>query len=364
MRKFVETMLIAALGGAAFVYANFPAGWMAGALVFVAIAALIGRPMHVPALATRLFFFVLGVIVGGVATPETVRGMSTWPASIALISVGMLAITAASAMYLRLFHRWDVQTSMFASVPGALSQVSAMAAERNSDLRAIVIVQTLRVVMLAVGIPGGLALLGLAAPARLPEGAFSAFDAPWQFAILFGGSVVAALVLYAIKFSGGFFFGPMVVSAILHGSGLVQVNFPAVIGNIAMIGLGAINGARFFGTSFRVLLQYAVAALGSFAIALLVAAVFVTFAAFMFSLPVPDLVAAYAPGAVDVMMILALALHLDPVFVGAHHLARMLVVSLALPVMARLTDPPAAKPKSPPEPLPEPLETAREKLED
>ena len=143
-----------------------------------------------------------------------------------------------------------------------------MAAERNSDLRAIVIVQTLRVVMLAVGVPGGLALLGLAAPARLPEGAFSAFDAPLQFAVLFGGSVAAALALYAVRFSGGFFFGPMLVSAILHGSGLVQVNFPAVIGNIAMIGLGAINGARFFGTSFRVLLQYVAAALGSFAVAL------------------------------------------------------------------------------------------------
>jgi uncharacterized membrane protein AbrB (regulator of aidB expression) len=74
----------------------------------------------------------------------------------------------------------------------------------------------------------------------------------------------------------------------------------------------------------------------------------------MLSLPVPDLVAAYAPGAVDVMMILALALHLDPVFVGAHHLARILAVSLALPVMARLTDPPAPKPP----------ETARETPED
>jgi membrane AbrB-like protein len=354
MRKFAETMLIAALGGAFFTSMNFPAGWMAGALVFVAIAALIGRPMYVPVLATRIFFVVLGVIVGGVATPETVRGMSTWPASIVLICVGMLAITAASAMYLRLFHRWDAQTSMFASVPGALSQVSAMAAERKSDLRAIVIVQTMRVVMLAVGIPGGLALLGLASPARLPEGAFSAFDAPLQFAILFGGSVAAALALHAIKFSGGFFFGPMFVSAILHGSGLVQVNFPSVFGNIAMIGLGAINGARFFGTSFRVLLQYAVAALGSFAVALVVAAFFVAFAAFMLSLPVPDLVAAYAPGAVDVMMILALALHLDPVFVGAHHLARILAVSLALPVMARLTDPPAPKPP----------ETARVTLDD
>jgi membrane AbrB-like protein len=360
MRNFAETMLIAALGGAFFNFAHFPAGWMAGALVFVAIAALVGRPMHVPVMATRIFFFVLGIVVGGVATPETVRGMSTWPASILLISVGMLAITAASAMYLRLVHRWDLQTSMFASVPGALSQVSAMATDRKSDLRAIIIVQTLRVVMLAVGIPGGLALLGLAAPVRLPEGAFSAFDAPLQFAILFVGSAVAAWVLYLINFSGGFFFGPMIVSAILHGSGLVQVNFPSVIGNVAMIGLGAINGARFFGTSFRVLLQYAVAALGSFAVALVVAALFIAFAAFTLSLPVPDLVAAYAPGAVDVMMILALALHLDPVFVGAHHLARILSVSLTLPLLARLTDPPAGKAQ----PVPEPLETARETLED
>ena len=182
MRKFAETMLIAALGGALFDLGGFPAGWMAGALVFVAVLALIGRPMHVPVLATRIFFIVLGVIVGGVATPETVRGMSTWPASIVLISVGMLAVTAAGTMYLRTVHRWDLQTSMFASVPGALSQVSATAAERNSDLRAIVIVQTLRVVMLAVGVPGGLALLGLASPARLPEGTLSAFEAPLQFA--------------------------------------------------------------------------------------------------------------------------------------------------------------------------------------
>ncbi len=42
-------------------------------------------------------------------------------------------------------------------------------------------------------------------------------------------------------------------------------------------------------------------------------------------------------------MILALALHLDPVFVGAHHLARILAVSLALPLMAKLTDPPREK---------------------
>ena len=44
---------------------------------------------------------------------------------------------------------------------------------------------------------------------------------------------------------------------------------------------------------------------------------------------------AFAPGAVDAMMLLALALHLDPVYVGAHHLARIFFVSLTMPLIAR-----------------------------
>jgi uncharacterized protein len=48
-----------------------------------------------------------------------------------------------------------------------------------------------------------------------------------------------------------------------------------------------------------------------------------------------DVAVAFAPGAQDTMMVLALALHLDPVYVGAHHLVRFLVVSLAVAVAAR-----------------------------
>jgi uncharacterized membrane protein AbrB (regulator of aidB expression) len=35
------------------------------------------------------------------------------------------------------------------------------------------------------------------------------------------------------------------------------------------------------------------------------------------------------------MMVLALALHLDPVYVGAHHVARFLVVTFAVAIAAR-----------------------------
>jgi uncharacterized membrane protein AbrB (regulator of aidB expression) len=37
------------------------------------------------------------------------------------------------------------------------------------------------------------------------------------------------------------------------------------------------------------------------------------------------------------MLLLALALHLDPVFVGAHHVARFLLVSLTIPLVVQRT---------------------------
>ena len=54
----------------------------------------------------------------------------------------------------------------------------------------------------------------------------------------------------------------------------------------------------------------------------------------LMSVRVADAVLAFAPGAQDTMMVLALALHLDPVFVGALHLSRFLLVSMLVPFLA------------------------------
>jgi membrane AbrB-like protein len=152
-----------------------------------------------------------------------------------------------------------------------------------------------------------------------------------------------ALVLLRSGFPGGLIFGPMVVSAILHGGDFIHVTFPAWFTNIAMVALGAVSGSRFAGTPFREILSYLGAGLGSFMVAIVIVAVFALAVTAVLSLHISDVVVAYAPGSIDVMMILALALHLDPVFVGAHHLARVFTVTLALPIIVRATSPPGAK---------------------
>jgi uncharacterized membrane protein AbrB (regulator of aidB expression) len=50
------------------------------------------------------------------------------------------------------------------------------------------------------------------------------------------------------------------------------------------------------------------------------------------SLSFADVLIAYAPGGLEAMTILAFALHLDPAFVGAHHLWRFFFVSLMMPL--------------------------------
>jgi uncharacterized protein len=345
LARFVESVTIGAGGGYLFTAAKFPAGWLAGAMVCAAVAALAGRIIYVPNPLARACSIALGITLGGVVTPETVRGMATWPLSIAMVSVSVAAATLATVTYLRRVHGWNALTAIFASTPGGLAQVMALASQegRDCDIRAVAIVQTLRVVILAVVVPVVLSLTGLAGSARLPTSPTAIADAPLAFLMLVAAATVVAFGLLRLGFPGGLIFGPLMVSAILHGSGFITVTMPPWLATAAMIGLGTVSGGRFTGTPFRLLLGYLSAALGAFAVSLVVTAaigISVTLAA---PLPVSDLIVAYAPGAVDAMMILALALHLDPVFVGAHHLTRVFVVSLGLPILAYWFSAPSGK---------------------
>lgn len=333
--RVVETLSTAAFGGTLFGLAGFPAGWLSGAMLFVAVAALAGRPVVVPIPIARVIFVVIGISLGAVVTPETLKGVVAWPLSIAVLAVAMTCATFATTGYLRIVHGWDAMSAFFATVPGALSQVVALAAQNNADLRGVAIVQTVRVFILTIGVPIGLSLLGLAGPA--PVLAPVLVEHPLrELAILVVSSTFSAIILQLLRFPGGLIFGAMLASAVLHGGGLIKVALPWWVAAAAMCALGAVTGSRFANTSMRLLLNYLGAAVGAFAVAITVASVFVLALIEVTSFRAADIVVSFAPGALDAMMILALALQLDPVYVGAHHVARFLLISLWLPFAARM----------------------------
>ncbi|MFZ1064521.1 MAG: AbrB family transcriptional regulator [Pseudolabrys sp.] len=358
VRHLAETLALAAAGGAALGLIGVPAGWLSGSILAVAGASLAGRPMLIPTLLMRAIFVLIGLSLGAVVTPETLHGMATYPVSIAVLILAMALISIGGAGYLRLIHRWDNVDAYLAAAPGGMSQVLALGAELGGDLRAIAIVQSIRVVVIAVGLPAGLSMLGLVgqAPPRV-TGALS-IGVLDELAILVAASTVVAIIAYRIRFPGGLLFGAMLTSAVLHGSGLIHAVMPWWAVNTAMVAMGAITGSRFANTPLRMLLNFVGAAFGSFAVAVTIAAAFAAVLISVLSLRAAEVMIAFAPGSVDAMMLLALALNLDPVYVGAHHLTRIFFVSLTMPLVARRTarslkirsEPPKQLPKQLPKP--------------
>jgi uncharacterized protein len=343
--RVAEALAIGTAGGFLFNAAHFPGGWLAGSMMFAAVAALAGRTVYVPPPIARAASIVMGVTIGGAVTPDTLHGMAAWPLSIAMVCVASVAVTFATFSYLTRVHGWNNVTAIYASIPGGLAQVMALAAEEGHrcDLRGVAIVQTVRVVILTVVVPLALSLAGRTGVVRLRTSAVTAADAPAAFAALVGAATAVALGLTWMGFPGGLIFGPLAASAALHGSGLVAVTMPPWLATAAMIGLGTLAGGRFTGLGFRLLAWYFGAAFGAFAVSFAVTAAVAIGVTLATPLPAGEIIVAYAPGAVDAMMILALALNLDPVFVGAHHIARVFVVLLGMPLAIRYFAEPAEK---------------------
>jgi len=275
---------------------------------------------------------LLGMLMGAVVTPETLKGIADWPLSVAILVVAAVCMILATASYLRLVHGWDRVSAIMGASPGSLAQVMALSAEYGLDLRAIAIVQTTRVLILTVGLPGGLALFGLATTGAPAMPAAAAPDLTELVILGVFSTIVAALWL---RLPGGLLVGAMVGSGILHGAGLIHAVLPWWIAGAAMITLGAVAGSRFANTTPKMLFGYLGAAFGSFAVAIAVASCFVLIVVSVLPFRIADVVVAFSPGAQDTMMVLALALHLDPIYVGAHHLTRFLVVSFSVMLMAR-----------------------------
>src|SRR5215831_15250402 len=329
-----ETLLIAGVGGVGFALVGFPAGLVSGSMLATAVAALMGRPTKVPLPLARVCFVLIGILLGAVVTPATLRGMASWPLSIVVLSASTAVMIVATTAYLRLVHGWEPLSALLGASPGSMAQAIALSLEFGANIRGIAIVQTMRVLLVTLGLPSGLALFGLAA-SGIPPATAGVGASLGELAVLVAASAVSAVLVHWLRFPGGLLFGAMAASAVLHGGDFVHVTLPWWLGSSAVVVLGALVGSRFANTSLGMLLDNLWAGLGSAAVAIAVSAVFVLVVVSVLGFRASDVLIAFAPGAQDTMMVLALALHLDPVYVGAHHLTRFLIVTFSVAVTAR-----------------------------
>jgi membrane AbrB-like protein len=330
----LETLAFAVAGSALFWWAQLPGGLISGAMIAVAGAGMAGRKVGLPQPLAHIVLMTLGLSLGAMVSPALIRNLGAYPLSIALLAAATFCATFGSSLYLQRVHGWDRTSALLAGSPGALSQVIMLGTERNADVAGIAVVQIMRVIILTAMVPMLLAATGMVGQGGLPSRGPPA--TPLALGELAAAAVAVSLVLRWVKFPASWMFGAMLGSSVLHGTGLVEGTVPqwAYVG--AVIGIGTLIGSRFGKIRPRTVLNYIAAALGSFAVAVAISALFVAVLAYATHVRFGDIVVAFAPGAMDAMLALALTLHVDPVYVGAHHLSRFIFVSIAIPGIVHL----------------------------
>ena len=333
----LRTLLFGAAGGVVFWLAGLPIPWLTGPIAVTAALAVAGIRVEAMPQVRPVIFVVLGISIGAAVGPDTLVQMVRWPASMAMLLVFLPVTILVMYGYFRLISRADAATALMSAVPGNLSYVLAYSADVGADMRRVVVTQSVRLVILIFVVPLAVAptLVTAAEVAPPSDGLAQA----WLFAV---AASVGALSAWRWKLPAAPLIGAMLASSVLHASGLNQAYLPDAAIDVCLVALGCMVGARFHGMRREELVRVALVGVGAVAVSLALSAGFALAVARMVGIGFAQAMVAFSPGGVEAMTLIAVTLDLDPAYVGAHHIARMLIVPALIPVLARFLVKPAA----------------------
>lgn len=327
------TIGISVAGGFLVNAAGLPAGWLMGGALAVAIAALAGLPVTMPPWLRDATFVFTGVSMGANVARDSLALMAQWPVTLAALLVELLLIIALTGYMLRRAFGIDRGTAYLSSFPGHLSFVMGIAAAGVGDPRQITIIQVIRILMLTAAVPIGALFL--------PVGPYaSAADASW---ITWPSLVVVTLVCGAVGFvftrlrmPAGYALGAMAAAMTAKFAGVFDGVMPPFLLAATFVLVGALIGSRFAGITPK---EFASAAIGGLIATVLTVAIttVVCIAAMpLVDMPFGQIWLGLAPGGLESMGALGIALGFDTAFIAAHHVARLLMLTVAIPLVTLL----------------------------
>jgi uncharacterized protein len=325
------SVLLAALFAAAALPAALLLGPMSAGIVLGSNGARIG----VPRVAVFAAQTIVGCLIARSITGDIVHAfLRDWP----LLLAAVLVIIATSGILGWVMSRAKVlpgSTAVWGCAPGGASVMMILAGAFGADARLVAFMQYLRVVLVAA-VACLVARLWVGAPnAAMTEAAGPAVM-PW--ASIAGTLLIAGTggaIGLALRIPAGALLVPMALGAVLEAMGLIRLALPPWLLAMSYACLGWSIGLGFT----RDILQHAARALLPITLAiLLMIGVCAGLAAILVCAAGIDPLTAYlatSPGGMDSVAIIGAASKADLSFVMALQVARLVIVLIVGPPLAR-----------------------------
>ena len=156
-----------------------------------------------------------------------------------------------------------------------------------------------------------------------------------ELAIMAVSAIIGWRIAVAIGLLGASFLGPLLLTAGLTLSGVIEHRPLAEAIMLAQFFIGIVIGAKYTGITLAEVRLIVTTGLGQAALLGIVAALFATAAHFVGLAPPLEAILAFAPGGQAEMAVLAIVAGADVAYVVVHHVTRITLVIVGGPLVFR-----------------------------
>ena len=333
--RFLPTLALGLVGGGIAYWIEMPLPWLLGAMIATTTASLMGWRLRSPGRGRKGVLVVIGVMLGSAFTGDVSGDLLGWSTSLVIMLLATAVMMLFSVWFSRRFAHYSMDTALYAGVPGGVSAVTGMALDSSADLRVVGMTHAVRILILLAAIPPLLSGIGHVSlqPTGMSLDQWLWLPSPADAAWLAGAGVLGAWLGQRLHLPNALLFGPALISTGLHLSGLTHASLPPSLIAMAQVVIGISVGVRFAGTSLTEVRHTLVMATLQAVILLLIALLAAWGIHALTGVSLAAALLAYMPGGAPELSLVALSLGIDPAFVTSHHLLRITVLILVLPLL-------------------------------
>ena len=334
--RWTGLLILSAIFVSALTLAHLPAALLLGPMLAAIVFAATEKTVHV---SSRLIAIAQGLIGCMIAKsiPLSILGeiAKDWPIFVAGVVSVLLAATSLGWLLAK-FQVLPGTTAIWGAMPGGASAMVIMSESFGADMRLVAFMQYLRIVCVAIAASTISRIWVEKTGAPLPQTIWFPPIA-WLPMAETAALIAASIVLTKwLKIPAGVFILPMIGGMILQNTGMIDMELPPWLLAAGYALLGWAIGVRFS----RDILRHAARALPQvFGSIIALIAICGVFAAILVTVADIGPLTAYlatSPGGVDSVAIISASSDVDMPFVMAMQLARLMVILLAGPALARL----------------------------
>ena len=265
----------------------------------------------------------MGCTIGANFGPEIIDRIPEIGVSLLFIPGFVLLMGISTYLYLSKVMKMNKATSIYGSIPGGLNEMVILGKEVGADPRILVLIHATRIVVVVLFA----SLLILFVPklgANImpqPDLFYNWKQLPFVFLISFFGWFLAV----KLKIPGPTIIGPMILSAFIHISGIVNAMPMYILVILVQILLGAALGCLFKNITLKEITGPVFAGFVTTLIAI-IPLILVYYILMKFGYDPLSVLLAFSPGGQSEMNLLALSVGADMSFISPHHMFRVFLV--------------------------------------